>query len=120
MRSITPAAARRRHPNLVNEKSWIFTISQALLGNLGVETNHPPKMCARLYRSTDEEEDKAQTGGGMAKLQNVAKRITTLIRLTGNKKGGSVHPRPATQLLTSVHFQAGETVCKTPCGSTTM
>ena len=35
-----------------DEKSWIFTISQAFLGNLGVETDHPPKMCAGLGIST--------------------------------------------------------------------
>ena len=30
------------------EKSWILTISQAFLGNLSVEVDHPPKMCAGL------------------------------------------------------------------------
>ena len=34
----------------INEKSWIFTISQleGFLGNLGVYLIHPPKLCAGL------------------------------------------------------------------------
>ena len=28
--------------------NMIFTISRSLLGNLGVDLNHPPKFCARL------------------------------------------------------------------------
>ena len=34
---------------IFNEKSWIFTISQGVLGNLGVEGDQPPKMCAGLH-----------------------------------------------------------------------
>ena len=36
----------------INEKSWVLTISQGFLGNLGVEGDHPPKMCAGLNRTT--------------------------------------------------------------------
>ena len=32
----------------INEISWIFRISQGVVGNLGVEVDHPPKMCAGL------------------------------------------------------------------------
>ena len=32
----------------INGKSWILTISQGVVGNLGVARDHPPKMCARL------------------------------------------------------------------------
>ena len=35
----------------INEKSWIFTISKCVLGNLGVNLIHPPKLCARLRRA---------------------------------------------------------------------
>ena len=34
----------------INEISWIFTISQGFLGNLGVYLIRPPKMCAGLAR----------------------------------------------------------------------
>ena len=35
----------------INEKSWILTISKGVVGNLGVEVDHPPKMCAGLSGS---------------------------------------------------------------------
>ena len=35
----------------INEISWIFTISQGSLGNLGVYLIQPPKMCAGLVRT---------------------------------------------------------------------
>ena len=37
----------------IHEKSWILTIANWLLGNLGVEGDHPPKMCAGLERTAD-------------------------------------------------------------------
>ena len=36
----------------IHEKSWIFMISQGVLGNLGVNLIHPPKLCARLSEWT--------------------------------------------------------------------
>ena len=35
----------------INEKSWIFTISQGFLGNLGVYLIQPPKICAGLLET---------------------------------------------------------------------
>ena len=72
---------RGKSINLI-EKSWIFTISENVFGNLGVDLNHPSKLCAGLapdleVRAVDDVE--------MVRLDLVGQRHARLLGVVGER-----------------------------------
>ena len=74
----------------IYEKSRFFTIFQRSVGNLGVDPDHPPKMCAGLPVHTQREVLRVQampTDRKITSLQNLATNHSSgTVGRTGEKK----------------------------------
>ena len=64
----------------IHEKSWILTISQSVLGNLGVEGDHPPKMCAGLGGGIEAHAHRLALEEGVVALE-LPDRLAVVLRL---------------------------------------